>query len=62
MGWVLGGQDVVLYKDNECITVRKSIRAKKTLMVLIHMFERLIIKKNMGKKKVMVCTPIFIWR
>ena len=51
---------IVFYAEDSRITGRNTIWVQNTLIVIVHIFERLDLQKNLRKTNMMVRTPGFI--
>ena len=61
IGWLAGEHDICFYVDDRRIAGRYPLWVHTTLTEMVKMFERVRQQKNLGKTKVMACTPGFIW-
>ena len=61
MGWAVGEHDIVVYDEDGLIMGRNPIWMQGTLTIPMSMSEQLRLYTNLGKTKVMTCTPGFIW-
>ena len=61
LGWAAGEYNIILYADDSDIAGCNPIWVQTTLAAVVRMFDRLVLLKNIGKTKKMVCTPSFIW-
>ena len=61
LGWATGKHKIFLYLDDGRIAGINPIWVQNTLTLLVHRFERVRMQTNLGKTKVIVCTPGFIW-
>ena len=60
MGWATGEHNIVFYVDNVRIAGRNIIWVQTTLKVVARIFERVVLKKNLGRTKAIGCTVGFI--
>ena len=61
MVWAAGEQDIVFYVDNGCIVGINPIRVHGTLTMLVRMFERVGLYKNLGNIISITSMTGFIW-
>ena len=53
--------NLIFYLDERRISGREHIWVKDTVMVSVAMFRPVGLETNLDKKKVLVCTPGYIW-
>ena len=61
MGWAAVEHNIAFYENDSHIADHNPIWAQTKLEEVVRIFERVVLKKNLGKTKAMVCTPGLIW-